>query len=1482
MRINNNFNVLPFYDSLQKQNSKKWYSFGQHYPLICPNNKLLPFQFVTNEELTITGNIEAVNVTTGQTTDLGIKPGVMLGTQPGAQYYIVKLAETAINKSLEGLHYLQINTNKGYIYSEEFVFTDSYSECVRLEYWNEDTLNFTSGEINFDDDFKFVMYISSTIGKPEYEFEEELTKRLGYKFIESQTSNKIYKFNFLAPEYICDAMRLVRMCDYIKLTTKYDTYNALSFSYEPKWQNNGDLAAVDVEFDTDCIIQKLESFNRRVKESFYNALLSEIEEPVLFSTDVVAQYYTEFSSTSYINGKLIRQLDAMSADELLNSLASIVLPVDNQSDNAQVAKKAFLSDIINKLIPKVDMSTYLLKAIWDESWELRTDSKGQRYIFGKLPVVTQYGITMYADGGNIDLPSLYAGLPIDGKTIYWDNGILKALGGGGVADSVAWGNISGKPLWITDAKPIYTYSEIQGTPDLTKYALKTDIPSLSGYATEQWVIGQNYVNSTSLANELKKYVSIDSDESINGLKNFKKGLQIDGLGISKSQDDVIYLDANLVVRGGITMYADNTVDIPSILDSLPLASTTNKGIASFDGEYFSVSNGKVTLLEGNVGLNETELAAYLSNNKYATQSWVQSLGYATSSDLDSRINALINGAPAAYDTLKEIADVLAGNVDSIGDIITTLGTKWTQDNAKIANWDAAYSWGNHASVGYALKSYVDTEFAKYVTLATAQTISGEKNFTGGLKVNGSPIVYDATNKYWKLEGDLLVTGGVTMYANEGTYTPSTIMDSLLYDDTTLGINSEGKLYVKGGSGGGLDITALQNYLTLNSYLNVTEGDGRYLKLSGGTMTGDIILTNNRYIKQSGEGNYALLGVETNKVIVASPDYPTYIRGTGLYFNSQTIWHSGNLTASSLGLGNVTNIAASAYLTALSSNTTNAVSITVGGTTKNITAATMKSSLGLGSNAYSSTAYLPSASYTAADVLAKLKTVDGSGSGLDADLLDGHNSSYFIGQHYNSESVNANNALSNHVTHEYRWSNIPSGSIGSLLDLSYSVDWRWQLFASIGDGLYSRFFTGGTTWGEWKKIAFTDSNVASATKATRSRYLETLYSDGSYWYGDLYKLYAQWATDNTNYLDIKIDGYYTRVDVAKKLNTARTIWGQSFDGTGNISGNMSGVGVINSFIKPTLGTSSVAYLHMTNFTSTLYDGVHIYVANQDNSNTLRPLVLQNGYGNVGIGVDTPSQKLHVNGNLKCNIIYGTNLYANTGGEGLYISGSGIYYHNSSSSWMSDLMYFTSGGNVGVGTANPTQKLHIVGNELVEGSISVTNGVYGNYWSIRDTADNPYYRLYQGGVTWYIQATGGNFYLGSTYNKSLRIDVNGNVLAIGGITMYSDKRKKTILNHVELSLKQIANAPLVEHYYNGDDKKTIHVGSIAQYWSGLNDWFCKLDNEGYYTMEIQNAALASAISVARELDRYETKTDKKIKQLKKRICQLEEEVERLKSE
>lgn len=89
--------------------------------------------------------------------------------------------------------------------------------------------------------------------------------------------------------------------------------------------------------------------------------------------------------------------------------------------------------------------------------------------------------------------------------------------------------------------------------------------------------------------------------------------------------------------------------------------------------------------------------------------------------------------------------------------------------------------------------------------------------------------------------------------------------------------------------------------------------------------------------------------------------------TGTVYGLGSLAYKSTLTKSDVGLGDVTNLAASGYLTDVSSNTTNAVSVTVGGTTKTITAATMKTSLGLGSAAYTaSTAYATSAQGGKAD------------------------------------------------------------------------------------------------------------------------------------------------------------------------------------------------------------------------------------------------------------------------------------------------------------------------------------------------------------------------------------------------------------------------------------------------------------------------------------------------------------------------------------
>jgi hypothetical protein len=114
---------------------------------------------------------------------------------------------------------------------------------------------------------------------------------------------------------------------------------------------------------------------------------------------------------------------------------------------------------------------------------------GTNYIYTTYPVVTQLGVTMYADTDGLDLGSIYDGLPIDNATIYWDldengNKILKAVGSsGGVANSVAWANITGKPTWIGSSKPSYSYSEITGaisTTELQNYLTSNSYLNVTG------------------------------------------------------------------------------------------------------------------------------------------------------------------------------------------------------------------------------------------------------------------------------------------------------------------------------------------------------------------------------------------------------------------------------------------------------------------------------------------------------------------------------------------------------------------------------------------------------------------------------------------------------------------------------------------------------------------------------------------------------------------------------------------------------------------------------------------------------------------------------------------------------------------------------------------------------------------------------------------------------------------------------------------
>lgn len=132
---------------------------------------------------------------------------------------------------------------------------------------------------------------------------------------------------------------------------------------------------------------------------------------------------------------------------------------------------------------------------------------------------------------------------------------------------------------------------------------------------------------------------------------------------------------------------------------------------------------------------------------------------------------------------------------------------------------------------------------------------------------------------------------------------------------------------------------------------------------------------------------------------------------------------------------------------------------------------------------------------------------------------------------------------------------------------------------------------------------------------------------------------------------KLDAALTASDniaTATKLATARTIWGQAFDGSANVRGNIS----------------DVDNIYMNN-------GHQIYIKDTKDD-YINVFEFSNSNNNLHIGYDTATK-----------------------GYNTYISSNEIYFRTSSN--YTERMKITSDGKVGIGTTAPDANLHVSGNK-----------------------------------------------------------------------------------------------------------------------------------------------------------------------------------------
>lgn len=157
-----------------------------------------------------------------------------------------------------GTYWLQLTSGDDW-YSE--MFTYGAVPDVRLEWNDVSDLSLPEGEIPYSRGYVNRVWLNTAVGRPEYEIEKEGDERDGYFFMEKGISRKSYRMTFFAPEYLCDALRLVPVSDVVKI---WDTSRGASVEYdvddvdmEVEWLEQGNYASVTITFHTDTVVKNL-------------------------------------------------------------------------------------------------------------------------------------------------------------------------------------------------------------------------------------------------------------------------------------------------------------------------------------------------------------------------------------------------------------------------------------------------------------------------------------------------------------------------------------------------------------------------------------------------------------------------------------------------------------------------------------------------------------------------------------------------------------------------------------------------------------------------------------------------------------------------------------------------------------------------------------------------------------------------------------------------------------------------------------------------------------------------------------------------------------------------------------------------------------------------------------------------------------------------------------------------------------------------